>query len=203
MTHLSAQGSDTQRSAPRGRKSRLTRQAVKEPPHAEEFGKVRPRGRRLGAGDHERSDAPLAANTGTACASRTLATGGHRTVSKARLSVRPSAMRHAPSRQTLDRQAQYDQNQHQPDTNQAPPLGSVMVLVQIKTTALIKDSRAVCPSCEVEILDMRNAAVAKMAKDHGVRSVPAVVVDGRLADCCAGRGPNEASLRAAGIGTPR
>lgn len=69
------------------------------------------------------------------------------------------------------------------------------------TIALI--NRLVCPSCEVEILDMRNAAVAKMAKDHGVRSVPAVVVDGRLADCCAGRGPNEASLRAAGIGTPR
>lgn len=52
-------------------------------------------------------------------------------------------MRHAPSCQTLNRQAQYDQNQHQPDTHQAPPLGPVMVLVQIKTTALIKDSRGV------------------------------------------------------------
>jgi glutaredoxin 3 len=30
-----------------------------------------------------------------------------------------------------------------------------------------------------------------------VRSVPAVVVDGALAGCCAGRGPNEATLRAA------
>ncbi|MBI3530215.1 MAG: thioredoxin family protein [Betaproteobacteria bacterium] len=68
------------------------------------------------------------------------------------------------------------------------------------TIALI--NRLVCPSCEVEILDMRNAAVAKKAKAHGVGRVPAVVVDGRLADCCVGRGPNEASLRAAGIGTP-
>ena len=32
----------------------------------------------------------------------------------------------------------------------------------------------------------------------GVRSVPAVAIDGRLADCCAGRGIDEASLRAAG-----
>ena len=63
-------------------------------------------------------------------------------------------------------------------------------------------NRIACPSCEVEILDMRNAAVAKRAKAYGIGSVPAVVVDGQLADCCAGRGPNEASLRAAGIGTP-
>ena len=58
-----------------------------------------------------------------------------------------------------------------------------------------------CPSCEVEILDMRDAAVAKKAQGYGVASVPAVVINGKLADCCAGRGPNEASLRAAGIGT--
>ena len=30
----------------------------------------------------------------------------------------------------------------------------------------------------------------------------AVVIDGRLADCRAGGGPNEQRLRAAGIGTP-
>ncbi|MHC4133869.1 MAG: thioredoxin family protein [Planctomycetota bacterium] len=61
----------------------------------------------------------------------------------------------------------------------------------------------VCPSCEIEILDMHEAAVADKAKQYGIRSVPAVVVDGQLADCCAGRGPDEASLRAAGIGTPK
>ena len=68
------------------------------------------------------------------------------------------------------------------------------------TVALI--NKIACPSCEVEILDMKDAAVARKAKVYGVRSVPAVVVDGKLADCCAGRGPNETSLRAAGIGTP-
>jgi len=63
-------------------------------------------------------------------------------------------------------------------------------------------NRIACPSCEVEILDMHRPEVAKKAKQYGIRSVPAVAVDGKLADCCAGRGPNEVSLRAAGIGTP-
>jgi glutaredoxin len=59
-----------------------------------------------------------------------------------------------------------------------------------------------CPSCEVKVLDMKDPAVAARAKELGIRSVPAVIVDGRLADCCAGRGPEEETLRAAGIGTP-
>lgn len=59
-----------------------------------------------------------------------------------------------------------------------------------------------CPSCEVDMLDMRDFAVAQRAKTLGVRSVPAVAIDGRLADCCAGRGIDEASLRAAGLGQP-
>jgi len=32
--------------------------------------------------------------------------------------------------------------------------------------------------------------------------VPAVVVNGQLASCCKGRGPNEEELRKAGIGQP-
>lgn len=63
-------------------------------------------------------------------------------------------------------------------------------------------NRIACPSCEVEILDMHQPEVARKAKRYGIRSVPAVVVDGKLADCCAGRGPDEVALRAAGIGTP-
>lgn len=61
-------------------------------------------------------------------------------------------------------------------------------------------NRIACPSCEVSVLDMKEPAVAKRAKSLGVRSVPAVVIDGKLADCCAGRGPEEAALRAAGVG---
>src|ERR687892_94088 len=62
--------------------------------------------------------------------------------------------------------------------------------------------RAACPSCEVSILDMRDAAVARRAKQLGIRSVPAVVIDGRLAECCTGRGVDEATLCAAGLGQP-
>ena len=57
-----------------------------------------------------------------------------------------------------------------------------------------------CPSCEVTVLDMKNHAVASRAKNLGIRSVPAVLINGKLADCCAGRGPEEATLRAAGLG---
>jgi glutaredoxin 3 len=59
-----------------------------------------------------------------------------------------------------------------------------------------------CQSCDVEVLDMRQPDVAQKAKQYGVRSVPAVVIDGKLADCCAGRGVDEATLRAAGVGVP-
>jgi len=61
-------------------------------------------------------------------------------------------------------------------------------------------NRIACPSCEVSVLDMKEPAVAKRAKSLGVLSVPAVVIDGKLADCGAGRGPQEAVLRAAGVG---
>ena len=63
--------------------------------------------------------------------------------------------------------------------------------------------RVACPSCEVRILDMNDAAVARRAKELDIRSVPTVVIDGKLADCCARRGPDEATLRAAGLGQPR
>ena len=47
---------------------------------------------------------------------------------------------------------------------------------------------------------MLQPAVASKAKEQGVRSVPAVIADGKLADCCAGREIDEATLRAAGVG---
>lgn len=59
-----------------------------------------------------------------------------------------------------------------------------------------------CPSCEVTVLDMSDTNVASRAKNLGIRSVPAVVIDGKLADCCIGRGPEKATLQAAGLGQP-
>jgi glutaredoxin 3 len=63
-------------------------------------------------------------------------------------------------------------------------------------------NRIACPSCEVTVLDMHDPEVARRAKSLGIRSVPAVVINGTLADCCAGRGVDEATLRAAGLGQP-
>lgn len=60
--------------------------------------------------------------------------------------------------------------------------------------------RLACPSCEVEVLDMKDTEVARRASELGVRSVPAVAVDDELAGCCAGRGPTAEALRAAGVG---
>jgi glutaredoxin 3 len=60
--------------------------------------------------------------------------------------------------------------------------------------------RAACPSCEVTVHDMKDINVAKRAKSLGIRSVPSVVIDGKLASCCTGRGVDEQVLRAAGLG---
>ncbi len=59
-----------------------------------------------------------------------------------------------------------------------------------------------CPSCDVEVLDMHQQETAARAKEYGIKSVPAVVIDGKLADCCAGRGVDEATIRAAGADVP-
>lgn len=61
-------------------------------------------------------------------------------------------------------------------------------------------TRLACTSCEVTVLDMKKSDVAQRAKQLGVRSVPAVAINGQLAGCCAGRGPDENTLRAAGLG---
>jgi hypothetical protein len=50
---------------------------------------------------------------------------------------------------------------------------------------------------EVVIHDMNKPEVASRAKEHGIHRVPAVVIDGRLAECCKARGPEEHVLRAA------
>ena len=61
----------------------------------------------------------------------------------------------------------------------------------------IKTVKQLAGSHEVIIHDMNDSEVASKAKHYGVRSVPAVVIDGKLASCCTGRGPEEGILRAA------
>jgi len=64
-----------------------------------------------------------------------------------------------------------------------------------ETIELVK--RLAGSSHEVEIHDMNKSEIACKAKGYGIRSVPAVVIDGKLASCCAGRGPEEHILRSA------
>jgi len=63
-------------------------------------------------------------------------------------------------------------------------------------------NRMACPSCEISVLDMNDTEVAVRASELGIKSVPAVAVNGKLAECCGGRGVDENTLRAAGIGQP-
>ena len=68
--------------------------------------------------------------------------------------------------------------------------------------AVAKIREWACDSCDVIVLDMKDDKVAEYAKELGVSSVPAVAIDGAVADCCSGRGIDEGVLRAAGLGQP-
>ncbi len=55
---------------------------------------------------------------------------------------------------------------------------------------------------EVFILDMHDPDIAVLAKEYKIERLPAVFVNGRPADCCAGVGDgvSEQALKNAGIG---
>ncbi len=53
------------------------------------------------------------------------------------------------------------------------------------------------PEHEVHVHDMHREDIARRASQHDFRSVPAVVIDGKLAGCCASRGVDEQVLREA------
>ena len=63
----------------------------------------------------------------------------------------------------------------------------------------IKD--ASCPSCEIEVLNVNSDkdALAKSRK-YGIRSLPAVAINGVLADCCLNRGIDINVLKSMGLG---
>jgi alkyl hydroperoxide reductase subunit AhpF len=60
-----------------------------------------------------------------------------------------------------------------------------------------------CPSCRVDVLDMKGESARKEAQQYGVMRVPAVVVNGTLADCCQLEPINIDSLRALGVGNAK
>jgi glutaredoxin 3 len=68
------------------------------------------------------------------------------------------------------------------------------------TDAVDLVNRIAADSANVQVLDMHQQSVAAKAKEYGVQSIPAIAVDGKLADCCTGRGVDEATLKLSGIG---
>jgi glutaredoxin len=59
--------------------------------------------------------------------------------------------------------------------------------------------REASPSCEVIVQSTLDSRVLARAEQLGVRSVPAVVIDGKLADCCTASDAVEL-LKKAGLG---
>ena len=60
-----------------------------------------------------------------------------------------------------------------------------------------------CSNCEVKIYDLHQGNKAEKEKmtQYGIHRVPAVVVDGKLAECCSSQQPvSREMLVAAGIG---
>lgn len=56
-----------------------------------------------------------------------------------------------------------------------------------------------CSDCEVTVHNLQESGSEQAAK-YGLKSIPAVVVDGALVPCCANPGPTRQALAEAGIG---
>ncbi len=66
-----------------------------------------------------------------------------------------------------------------------------------ETIQMVKE--IACESCEVEVVDMQTEDAAKRAKEYGIKTVPTIVIDGKVASCCTGQGINADTLRAEGL----
>lgn len=59
-----------------------------------------------------------------------------------------------------------------------------------------------CASCAVTVVSMTDTHISARAKSLGIRSLPAVAIDGKLASCCSSGGVDLDVLRSAGLGRP-
>ena len=60
---------------------------------------------------------------------------------------------------------------------------------------------AACSSCEIVVLNVKESEEAlKKSKSYGINSLPSVVVDGVLAQCCSNRGIDIDVLKSLGLG---
>jgi len=65
---------------------------------------------------------------------------------------------------------------------------------------VVEVSRNACPRCEVKVRNLGDPENRARAKELSVRAVPAVAVDGKLADCCRASGPDMKTLASLGLG---
>jgi len=72
------------------------------------------------------------------------------------------------------------------------------------TVKMVKE--LACLSCDVKVHDLNKGYETDEcwmeARTYNLKTVPAVVVDGKLVACCENPGPNREDLKAVGIGTP-
>lgn len=59
---------------------------------------------------------------------------------------------------------------------------------------------AACSSCDVQVRSMNDPQTAADAKRYSIQSLPAVVLDGQLANCCKHGGIDLVELRSLGLG---
>jgi len=57
-----------------------------------------------------------------------------------------------------------------------------------------------CESCQITVHVMNERGVATKARKYGVQALPAIVINGKLAACCANRAVDAQALRNAGVG---
>jgi glutaredoxin len=71
-----------------------------------------------------------------------------------------------------------------------------------ETVSLVNE--LACPSCEVKVYNLAQPCQSKecidKAKAYGITSVPTVVIDGKIAECCQGGKPDKEALKRAGLG---
>lgn len=74
----------------------------------------------------------------------------------------------------------------------------------ICNNAVKKIKDLACPNCEVVVYDLNEKCESniceKKAKEYGIESVPAVAIDGELADCCNNKGIDIEILKKSGLG---
>jgi glutaredoxin 3 len=59
----------------------------------------------------------------------------------------------------------------------------------------------ICESCDLQVVDMKTAAGQAKARQYGVKRLPTVVVNGRIADCCDQGSVDVGDLRNLGVGS--